>query len=292
MLSPADCAPGRQFNNGSCLRKIDLEDIIHHADKDKDNNKKNNSNNNTLTKKDLLNKVNDIMQKYNCDDNDQFCWMNTKLVKGIEEGNISLSTFKPVAPKGKYNWLSTSNINEVMIQYMNKYDDFVFYGALPYDFDILDELEINNINFDELMNDGKTKIGIVVNLDNHDESGSHWVAIYSQLDKDRIYFFDSFGKRPGKRLTKFIRYLLTFMYNKKNKTNISLDEFLSKNHNSSDYDVRFNKKQHQFKNSECGVYSMNFIIRLLNGETFKQIVNNITDDTTMNQCRQVYFRKR
>ena len=25
--------------------------------------------------------------------------------------------------------------------------------------------------------------------------------------------------------------------------------------------------RHQFKNSECGVYSMNFIIRLLNGES-------------------------
>ena len=286
-MYPSDCAPGRTFTNGSCLRKKDLTDIINH-----NNNNNNEENTNQLTKKQLLEKVNGIMKKYKCKDNDQYCWMNTKLVKNIDKGIISLSTLKPIAPEGKYEWLSTSNINEVLIQYMNKYDDFVFYGALPYDFDILEELEINNINLNELVKDGKNKIGVVVNLDNHNESGSHWVAIYSQLDKNRIYYFDSFGKRPGKRLTKFIRYLLTFMYNKKNNTKISLDEFLAKNHNSSDYDVKYNKKQHQFKNSECGVYSMNFIIRLLDGETFKEIVNNITDDDTMNKNRKVYFRNK
>jgi DNA polymerase/3'-5' exonuclease PolX len=54
----------------------------------------------------------------------------------------------------------------------------------------------------------------------------------------------------------------------------SVAEFMKKYHNSKDYDVRYNKIQHQFKNSECGVYSMNFIIRLLGGETFDEIVNN------------------
>ena len=55
------------------------------------------------------------------------------------------------------------------------------------------------------------------------------------------------------------------------------------------FDVRYNKIQHQFKNSECGVYSMNFIIRLLNNESFDHIVNNITKDDKMNDCRNAYF---
>jgi len=61
-------------------------------------------------------------------------------------------------------------------------------------------------------------------------------------------------------------------------------------HKSEEYDVRYNKLQHQFKNSECGVYSMNFIIRILEGETFDKIVNKITNDDKMNSCRSVYFR--
>ena len=51
----------------------------------------------------------------------------------------------------------------------------------------------------------------------------------------------------------------------------------------------FRVKRHQYKNSECGVYSMNFIIRLLNGESFKNITENKTLDDPMNRCRDKYF---
>ena len=40
--------------------------------------------------------------------------------------------------------------------------------------------------------------------------------------------------------------------------------------------IKFNQTRHQFKNSECGVYSINFILRLLKGETFEFICDNIT----------------
>ena len=75
-----------------------------------------------------------------------------------------------------------------------------------------------------------------------------------------------------------------------NSTHFDANQFLSKYQNTDDYDVRFNKIQHQFKNTECGVYSINFIIRLLGGETFDDIVNNITNDDKMNACRKTYFK--
>ncbi len=53
---------------------------------------------------------------------------------------------------------------------------------------------------------------------------------------------------------------------------------------------KYNKVRHQFKDSECGVYCMNFIIRLLNGESFNSITNNITNDEEINICRNKYFR--
>ena len=65
---------------------------------------------------------------------------------------------------------------------------------------------------------------------------------------------------------------------------------MNKYHKSDEYDVRYNKNQHQFKNTECGVYSMNFIIRLLDNEDFDNIVDNITKDDAMNACRKEYFR--
>ena len=60
--------------------------------------------------------------------------------------------------------------------------------------------------------------------------------------------------------------------------------------NLDDFDIRYNKIQHQFKNTECGVYSINFIIRLVGGETFDEITNNILKDDFMNNCRNTYFR--
>jgi hypothetical protein len=54
--------------------------------------------------------------------------------------------------------------------------------------------------------------------------------------------------------------------------------------------IKFNQNRHQFKNSECGVYSINFILRLLKGETFENICSNITTDDQVNKCREVYFR--
>ena len=54
--------------------------------------------------------------------------------------------------------------------------------------------------------------------------------------------------------------------------------------------IRYNKKQHQFKDSECGIYSINFVVRLAGGESFDDITNNITKDEKMNLCRETYFR--
>ena len=116
---------------------------------------------------------------------------------------------------------------------------------------------------------------MVVNLDTHDKGGSHWVAFYSDLKSKKIYFFDSFANQPGSRIKKF--------------SNKILKKFSGGGNFSTD-DIIYNKIRHQFSNSECGVYSMNFIIRLLHGETFNDITNNITKDTDMNACRKSYFR--
>ena len=52
----------------------------------------------------------------------------------------------------------------------------------------------------------------------------------------------------------------------------------------------YNHNRHQYKNSECGVYSLNFILRLLNGESFKNITENGLLDDAVNLCRDKYFK--
>ena len=57
------------------------------------------------------------------------------------------------------------------------------------------------------------------NFDEHWKSGSHWVGMYVNLIKNEIYYFDSYGKRPEKRIRKFINRICKWCY-KKNIMNL------------------------------------------------------------------------
>jgi hypothetical protein len=284
------CAPGKEFDQGSCFTIRDLHNMTKEFNKTHPNNKKS-----LLIKKDqMLNIVNDMMMdNYNCKDNDQVCWVESKLIKDNPNETLNLianETFRPPGPKGKKDWLSTTDINRVMLQYEAKYKDFKFFGAVPRDFNDLPQLEISSLDIKKLVGTGRTKLGMVINLDTSDMNGSHWVALYSNLNKNQIYFFDSFAEPPKKEFKVLIRKILNYMYCKNNNVDVKLDNFSCRVIKCNQYDIQYNKKQHQFKNSECGVYSMNFIIRLLNGESFKSIESDIMKDDKMLRCRGVYFR--
>lgn len=52
----------------------------------------------------------------------------------------------------------------------------------------------------------------------------------------------------------------------------------------------YNQNKFQFKDSECGIYSMHFIEEFLNGKTFFEIINNIIYDDEINKKRLFYYR--
>lgn len=138
-------------------------------------------------------------------------------------------------------------------------------------------------------------IGLVPNLDNHDQGGSHWVAVYANLETGQIHYFDSYGIRPEKRIREFVKRIAEWKYKKDTGkvVDIPADDYMKKegplNELEKKYDIRYNQIRNQYKNSECGVYSMNFIIRLLHGTTFDKIISQKVPDDTINECREVYF---
>ena len=114
------------------------------------------------------------------------------------------------------------------------------------------------------------------------------------MNKDQIYYFDSYGSKPKKRIRKFVNRILKYLYQKKYNKKLDINNLLQNINNNTqniekNFDVDCNNIRHQFGGSECGVYSINFILRLLKGETFKTICNNITTDNQVNKCRNVYF---
>jgi hypothetical protein len=277
------CAPSKTYKDGSCFTLKSLKKIAESY------NIKNPMSKIKISddKEGLVKELEDKM-KNTC--SDQTCWLRTDFVKAMNDEEIENNTFRPTGPDNKKEWLSTTDINNVVSQYQEKFKDFLFLGAVPADFLELEILGIKDLNFNELNKEGKNKIGMVINLDESWKSGSHWVALYTNLDKDQIYYFDSFGKKPYKRTKKFINKIFTYMYKNKYKKNPIINDIIKGGASIKDFDVKYNSKQHQFSNTECGVYSMNFIIRLVRGETFEEITNNITKDAEMNKCRDSYFR--
>lgn len=298
-----NCAPSKKYDSQSntCFTIESLKNIAK-AYNTKHNDKIDINNNKKELVKNLEKKMKD---KYKC--TKQTCWTRQKFLEKLEDEqkeDIMEKTFRPLGPSKKYGWLSTSHINEVIDQYHDIHKDFVFLGAVPYDFDDLKQLEIHNLDFSQLHKEGKSKIGMVINLDEHYKGGSHWVALYLDLDKNQIYFFDSVGKPPRTRIRKFINRVAKYLYKKKYHMNLSINDVLKEMKNKSSashnkyinnimkggFDIRYNNIQHQFQNSECGVYSINFIIRLVKGESFDSIINNVTKDDMMNLNRKKYFR--
>ena len=67
----------------------------------------------------------------------------TKFMDGKTKDYMENNIFRPEGPQGKFEWLSTIDINQVLKQYEEKYADFLFLGAVPIDFDDLSPLNVS-----------------------------------------------------------------------------------------------------------------------------------------------------
>ena len=137
------CAPSKTYKDGSCFSLKSLKKIAENYNLKNPNNKINITDN-----KEHL--VKDLEQKLNNKCSEQTCWLRMDFVKALDDEEISKNTFRPEGPEKKYEWLSTTDINDVVSQYQAKYKDFLFLGAVPADFEELPILGINNLNFDEI----------------------------------------------------------------------------------------------------------------------------------------------
>lgn len=290
------CAPSKKFEKNSCFTMDGLKDIATafntYVYMKKIKGKK------VIVisddKQDLLNQIDDRLKDI-CDD--QLCWLEQDFIKVIEHEKreeLVDNTFRPDGPKGRFTWLSTTDIDAVLNQY-DFHKDFEFLGTVPMDFDDLPVLNINNLNFDDLYDKGIYKLGMVINTDEHYKSGQHWIAFYADLKKKQIYFSDSYARVPEDRVRNLVERIAIWMAKKyHNFTDKPSAKFMMKDKKNNieslpGIDIRYNQTRHQYKNSECGVYSMHFVLWLLEGKTFDEyIFKQITDDE-INQFREKYF---
>lgn len=215
--------------------------------------------------------------------NSETCWIKEMSVKNHIDIDINKfnKMFAPKSPKewrkNRYEWLSTNDIQNAMEQWESYDETFKFFGASPLDYDkkinntcVWEKLCKFNLKNELLKN--HNKLGIVFNLDKHDRPGSHWVAVYIDTIEKKIIFFDSYGDNPPSRIMNFCRNV------KKQAKKLNLN-----------YKIIINKKRHQYKDGQCGMYSMYFIISLLTGIKFDVFNKNTIKDKKMCKFRKKYF---
>lgn len=197
----------------------------------------------------------------------EHCWVDLAIIDSISDKQlrkkIRYFTFKPKMTETNDTWLNTTDINYVLQQYQDYDKSFKFLGALPSDF-----YKVTKVDYSKLFD--YPKLGIVFNLDKHDDPGSHWTAFFIDHYKKSIEYFDSAGMPPNKRIKAFIKRLRSkYLYN---------------------YKYRENKMVHQKENSECGIYAIYYIIQRLLGFTFDEISSRVIPDKQMNKFRKYIFR--
>lgn len=271
------CAPGIKFMSGSCIDLPILVEMANAYNTVNDDKIKLHSRLETLNpkkyKKYLLRQ---IKKRYDNVCKTQLCWTKQDFIDQMNDkmkDELLKYTFRPNGPKGKFEWLNTTHLNEVMQQYEKIHSDFKFLGAVPMDFDNLPPLGIKNLNFKELYDKGIKKLGIIFNLDEHWQNGSHWVAAFANLEKGETYYSDSYGIAPEPPIRALLRRIGKFCETELGKKASAIH----------------NKTRHQYGDSECGMYSLNFVISLLEGTKFEELSNDKIPDDKVNKLRPIFF---
>ena len=217
--------------------------------------------------------------------NNEACWLKQKTVFGHLESELS-DSFAPESPdewkKNPNEWLSSTDIMKVMKQYEKAYKCFDFIGPTPINFNtrkLYGECvweELCNFNLEKLINKGITKIGIIFNTDPDTKPGQHWISMFINIKKKTIFFFDSTGDPAPKEVNELINKIIEQGHNL---------------HKPIKFKVDSNKGiEHQYGNTECGVYSIFFIVHMLEDKmTEHYLKTHILKDEYIEKFRHIYF---
>jgi hypothetical protein len=217
--------------------------------------------------------------------NKESCWLKQNHEFGKLDEDFK-DSFAPESPhewkKNPNEWLSSIDIIKVMKQYEKAYKCFDFIGPSPIDFDekkVYGECvweELCNFNLKQQIKEGKTKVGFIFNTDPHDKPGEHWISMFINIKKGKIFFFDSVGRKAPDEIMKFVERIKT----QGNQLNPRIKFTYDENH----------PVEHQYGNTECGIYSIFFIVHMLEDKlTEHYLKTHILKDKYMEKFRKIYF---
>lgn len=232
-----------------------------------------------------------IFKSVGCKLGEEHCLLDKAPLNEALKKQLRKQYLRPRRPKSWNEdpdmWLDNYNIMDVMKQYETAYPWFKFLGVFPIDFSAPDPYKHNSdgsssqclyketcsLSLKEEYVKGVRGIGMIFNLDPHFKSGSHWVALYINLKnikKPFVGYFDSYGYKTPSLIARLMRSF---------KLQITTCELGS------------NARRFQYGDSECGMFSMYFLICMICGISFKDFCKDAVSDNFMLQLRQILFAK-
>jgi hypothetical protein len=218
------------------------------------------------------------------------CWL--KLLNSQQQQVVNELVFSPEKPpeweKNPNEWLSNFDILNVLKQYEKSNPDFKFIGPTPIDFDSISSYgdgkcvweELCHFSLKKYVDANFKKIGIIFNLDKHDQSGSHWVSLFIDIKNAFIFYFDSASNKTPFEIKTFVQKI--------QKQSMEIGD-----RNGYKYYENY-PNNHQKSNTECGMYSLYFIITMINNKKsanykIKLFKEKKIPDKFMKKLRNVYF---
>jgi len=290
------CSPysrGRRVVSKSCFTKGIILDLKNTYNRFQNNKKK------QIVSKDPT-EIYQVLQKRLPYCTKESCWVQNIAKDNVKSKLMSL-LFAPPQPeewRSKPNtWLTNFDILGVLRQYEQTFPHFYFIGpsAIDYDYRKPDEEmrcvcpNLCNFSLKDQYVKGKRKIGVIFNLDKHNQGGSHWVSLFIDIEARFIFYFDSTSDPIPSEINRFINTVM-----RQGKEMVPQIQFAR-------YENK--KMEHQRQNNECGMYSLFFIITMLIREkdgkklTADDVIKLFLgkkgriSDKDMNDLRYDYFSK-
>jgi len=282
------CSPSRYEHgekNGTCLKRDELLKIAR---------TKNIKISHVKSTKEIASKIKKELEP-ECN-NKETCWL--RYMNSNKQGEILRKAYRPEKPKSwltePRKWLNTYDILNVMRQYEDRHISYKFFGVYPVDFTDKDSSgycvgdSLCDFHIRMLLSAKKNKFAMVINLDKHTQGGSHWVALYCNLNTRSkinfgIYYYDSIGKRPD--VYNKEKYVTNFMNRIKEQVREVFGEKAYKR-----FEIRHNTIQKQRKNTECGNFSQVFITQMLKNIQFDTICEKMPGDDEVQKVRDILYR--
>ena len=241
----------------------------------------------TDNEREIWEELSHYMSEYLCEN--EKCWLRKLISDTSVTHKLLTESFAPSMPehwKDKPRaWLSDLDISRVMKQYEHAFNDFLFLGPSPIDFDACDtwkkdwvwpELKFFDLaKYIEHEPNNYNKIGIVFNLDTHEGEGTHWVSLYIDITCGKIYYFDSNGNVIPSRIKRLVDTI------KKQGKEKNIHFTLSQNY----------PNEHQKQNTECGVYVIFFLIHMLKYNDWSLFKHGKISDDIIFQYRSKFYNQ-